>query len=589
MMTGSDRRIYPIFIVLALMLSCKGPVSKHISILETTDIHGAVLPYDYIEKEDISASLASASTYIRQVRDNRDAVVLLDNGDNLQGQPSVYYYNFVDTLSPHLMVEALNYMEYDAVTAGNHDVETGHSVYDRLVKEYDFPLLAANAVDISTGKPYFKPYHIVRKSGIKIAIFGLVTPTIRNTLPEDLYEGIEFRNMLETAKEWMPLIRRKKPDLIVGLFHSGWDNNDSDQRQRYTENENGSAAIAFNIPGFDIIFTGHDHRVAKEKIVNISGDTVLILNAGSRAAYIAQADVLLEPLNKRGKYRKIIKGTIVKVDDHLPDPAFIEKFSANHKEILDYVNEVIGNSSTTVSSRDSYFGSSAFVDMIHSLQLEITGADISFAAPLSFDVKISEGPVTVGDMFKLYRFENMLYSINMSGAEVLKYLEYSYSLWYNTISDPGDALLKLRTDSDDRIILTGGRAWLRNNAYNFDSAAGIDYTVDVTKPEGSRVSINNFSDGTLFEENKNYTVAVNSYRGNGGGGHFYEGAGIEKNELLSRIIRSTDRDLRYYIIGSVREKKHIDPLPLNNWKLIPEDRVIKAAEREYKLLFGVEK
>ena len=84
MMTGSDRRIYLIFIVLALMLACNGPASKHISILETTDIHGAVLPYDYIEKEDISASLASAFSYIRHIRDNRDAVVLLDNGDNLQ-------------------------------------------------------------------------------------------------------------------------------------------------------------------------------------------------------------------------------------------------------------------------------------------------------------------------------------------------------------------------------------------------------------------------------------------------------------------------------------------------------------------------
>jgi 2',3'-cyclic-nucleotide 2'-phosphodiesterase/3'-nucleotidase len=250
------------------------------------------------------------------------------------------------------------------------------------------------------------------------------------------------------------------------------------------------------------------------------------------------------------------------------------------------VNRVIGNSSVTISSRDAYFGPSAFVDMIHSIQIKITGADISFAAPLSFDVSISKGPITVGDMFKLYRFENFLYTMLLSGEEIQKYLEYSYSEWFNTMNGPGDALLKFRLGKDGKAILTNGKAWLKNLPYNFDSAAGINYTVDVSKPEGSRITISGFTDGRAFEKNKMYKVAVNSYRGNGGGGHLTEGAGINKNELRSRVLSSTDRDLRYYILKSIESQKTVNPEPLKNWKIIPEKWTKSVIPSEYYLLFG---
>jgi 2',3'-cyclic-nucleotide 2'-phosphodiesterase/3'-nucleotidase len=258
-------------------------------------------------------------------------------------------------------------------------------------------------------------------------------------------------------------------------------------------------------------------------------------------------------------------------------------------KVSGYVNQVIGNSSETISSRDSYFGSSAFIDLIHSIQLEIADAEISFAAPLSFDVQIPEGPITVGDMFKLYRFENMLYTMALTGKEVDKYLEFSYSGWINSMKGPENQLLKIRTGKDGKPVITDGKIWLRNPPYNFDSAAGIDYTVDVTKPEGERIFIKGFSNGNTFDENKSYRIAVNSYRGNGGGGHFTEGAGIKKDELRSRMLSSTDRDLRYYILQTIEERGTIEPEKLDNWKIIPEKWVAAAKEREYKLLFGAGK
>lgn len=580
-----SRHLLGLFLVFALV-SCSVSRKKSISIIESTDIHGVILPYDFIEKEKLNFSMASSLTYITKERNEKNAVLLLDNGDNLQGQPEVYYYNFIDTLPPHFLSAVMNYMGYDAGTVGNHDVEAGHVVYDRMVKEDKFPLLAANAIDTRTGKPYFKPYQIIKKDGIKIAVFGLVTPSIPNWLPPELYSGIEFKDMVETAKQWMPAILNENPDLVVGLFHSGWDRSEGTAGQTNSDSENGSAAVAYNVPGFDIVFNGHDHRLANEKFVNSAGDTVLILNGGSRSEKLAQADISLTGRNINGKPEKKISGKLINVSDYKPDPEFIALFEPQSQKIDEYVNRVIGNSSAEITSRDAYFGSSAFIDMIHAIQLEITHADISFAAPLSFDVKISKGPVTVGDMFKLYRFENMLYTMSLSGEEIRKYLEFSYSIWLNTMSGPNDLLLKLRTGKDGRPALTNNKAYFKNQSYNFDSAAGIDYTVDVSKPEGERIEIKGFTGGKPFDLNKIYKVAVNSYRGNGGGGHFTEGAGIAKDELRKRLISSTDRDLRYYMLKSIEAKGTIDPMPLNNWKIIPENWVKAAVPLEYNMLFG---
>jgi 2',3'-cyclic-nucleotide 2'-phosphodiesterase/3'-nucleotidase len=568
------------------MISCTRQEKQTITILQTTDVHGVILPYDFIEKKEIKISLASVSSYLKKVRNSNRSVILLDNGDNLQGQPPVYYYNFIDTVSTHLNAEAMNFLGYEAGTVGNHDIEAGHSVYDRLVKEYNFPLLAANAVNKMTGKPYFKPYTIIEKNGIKVAVFGLITPGIPDWLPPELYSGIEFRDMLETARLYMPVIKKGKPDLIIGLFHSGWDDKSDNTPTGSHFDENGCSSVAWNVPGFDIILCGHNHNVVNKKIVNSEGDSVLILEGGSRSEKIARADVVFYPDKKNGEKRKSVDGKIIDVDNYNPDPEFVKKFAAQKNLLLEYVSKVIATSEATISSRDSYFGSSPFVDMIHSIQLDITHADISFAAPLSFDVKISAGPVTVGDMFKLYRFENLLYTMSMTGSEIRKYLEFSYSEWLNTMKSPDDYLLKFRLGEDGKPVLTNGEVWLKNQPYNFDSAAGIDYTVDVTKPEGHRVFIKSFSNGNPFEMNKTYLVAVNSYRGNGGGGHLTAGAGIAKSELSKRLEKSTERDLRFYILKYLEAKKTIKAVALNNWKIIPEKWVKDARTRDSAMLFG---
>lgn len=573
-------------IALFAITSCDKDISKEIMVFETTDLHGVILPYDFIEMKKIDVSLAQISECVNKARKEVPEVILLDNGDNLQGQPTVYYYNFIDTVSSHINSVAMNYMKYDAATVGNHDIEAGHSVYDRLGSEYNFPILGANAVHVETGEPYFKPYFIINRKGIKIAVFGLITPAVPNWIPPKLYSGIEFRDMLETAKKWMPAILKEKPDIVIGLFHSGWnEDRDIGDENRYME-ENGSAEVAFNVPGFDIIFTGHDHNVVNKWFTNSAGEKVLILNAGSRAENIAQADIRIRKNKLTGKTEKQLTGKIINIADFEPDPVFTDKLSNYRKMLENYVSKILTHSEIEFSTRDSYFGPSAFVDMIHSIQLAISGARISFSAPLSFDAKINAGPVTVGDMFKLYRFENMLYTVTMTGEEIDKYLEYSYSGWINTMKKQDDYLLKYRLDDNQKPVLFNGKAWLRNQPYNFDSAAGINYIVDASKPDGSKVSIISLSDGSVFEMKKSYLVALNSYRGSGGGGHISTGAGISLSEFRDRIITSTDKDLRYYIMKFLEKKNKIHPEPINNWKIIPEEWVRKAIPREKTLLFG---
>jgi 2',3'-cyclic-nucleotide 2'-phosphodiesterase/3'-nucleotidase len=573
-------------LLIVLFTSCNTGQPVKLVLLETTDVHGMIFPYDFIERRESSASMAGVSSYLNSQAVDRERTILLDNGDNLQGQPVQYYFNFIDTESPHLNARVMNYLGYDACTVGNHDIEAGHSVYDRLVNQYSFPLLAANAVNKPTGDPYFLPYTILTRKGIKIAVFGLVTPSVPEWLPPVLYSGIGFEDLVTSAKKWMPEIMSKKPDLVIGLFHTGWEKDFSPGMDQRADSEPGANEVAYYVEGFDVIFTGHDHSSACEKFVNIAGDTVLILNAGSRAEYIARADIELRRAGKDGYRKTSAEGSLVKVSDYPANNEFVKEFSADFDIVNNYVSRVIGQCTADFSSRDSYFGPSSYTGMIHAFQLEITGADVSFAAPLSFDAEIRKGPVTVSDMFRLYRFENMLYTISLTGDEIRKYLEYSYSGWLNTMKGPNDNMILFRTDKDGNLVKSGGRARLRMPSYNFDSAAGVEYTVDISKPVGERITIHSLSGGAPFKYGEFYSVAVNSYRGSGGGGHLTEGAGLSRGDLRTRLKSSTIRDFRLYIIRSVENSGKIEPGITETWKIIPAGWVEKAKPVDYRLMFG---
>ncbi len=257
------------------------------------------------------------------------------------------------------------------------------------------------------------------------------------------------------------------------------------------------------------------------------------------------------------------------------------------EEIKAYVNKPIGNFLSTISTRESMFGDSSFVDLIHRIQLEITGADVSFAAPLSLDASISEGDVYVRDMFLLYKYENLLYTMELTGKQIKDFVEYSYTNWFSTMAGPSDHLINFKLDEDGNMIWNDRYSTYdtATRYYNYDSAAGIDYTVDVSKPAGSRVEISGFSDGRAFNEGETYEVAINSYRASGGGGHLTKGAGIDKADLAGITLTSTDKDLRYYLLKWIEGEGTVSPSAIGNWSVVPADLWEAAKEVDYKILF----
>ncbi len=566
-----------------------------LKIIETSDVHGSLFPYDFKNDKSINSSLAQIYTYVKEERAKKDQdVILLDDGDILQGQPVVYYYNFDlpdgqagRTNVPHICAQVMNYMKYDAGTVGNHDIEPGHPVYDKIKKEFDFPWLAANAVNTKTGKPYFKPYTIIKKDGIKIAVLGMITPAIPTWLPEKIWSGIRFEDMIETAKKWVAVIKKKeKPDLLIGLFHSGIEYNYNGSTAETPMNENASRLVAEKVPGFDIILAGHDHKVWNFFVKNPEGKNVLILDPANAARNTAVATATLQYDSASSSWKKEISGEIVESKNFKADESYMKKFASAIEEVKNYVSKPIGTFTKTISTRESLFGDSPFVDLIQKIQLELTHADVSFSAPLSFNAEIKKGTVYVRDMFNLYKYENLLYTMKLTGQEIKDYLEYSYGNWFNQMKNENDHLLKFKTDSTGNIINANGRPQLAVPSYSYSSAAGINYTVDVSKPAGERVTILSFTNGKPFDLSKTYKIAVNSYRGNGGGGHLIIGAKIQQKELSSRVINSTQKDLRFYLMKWIEKKKIVTPESLGNWKVVPKSWWEKGKEKDYKILFG---
>lgn len=553
---------------------------RQLHVVETGDIHGAWFDEPYVEGDQTKPSLMSVKCYVDSLRAavGADNVILVDAGDCLQGDNATYYFNNIaDQSQPHPFPRLAKAIGYDAVAVGNHDIETGHAVYDKVAAEMNalgIPWLAGNVLREADGGTYFPLYKMVKKAGVDVAIIGFGNPNIRAWLPEQKFTGMDFLSLVPYAQALIDfVVKKEKPDVVIVVSHSGTGSEDPD------ELESQSLYLFNNLKGVDVLVGGHDHARRIE-----SKQGMVYLNAGERAQHVGHAVI-----DMRFAGRKIISkdvsGEICTIDKNKVDWVLKSQFEKEFEAVKDFTNRKVGSLQTTFRSRDALFGMNDYVSLVHSVQLSVPEAQLSFAAPLTYDGVVDGGTLVYGDMFTVYPYENELFVVRMKGSEIKAAMEFSYDMWIMT---PGEHLLRIERRRSDRY---GSSEWsFVNRTYNFDSTGGLNYTVDVTKPEGSRVNITTLADGTAFDMDAYYNVAMTSYRASGGGGSINKGAGLSPEKVKERTVMKYPaiRDMVYDFFKTHNEitgELINDPSVVGRWKFVPEDVVKPLLENDRKLLF----
>ena len=530
------------------LLSSKGSLADGeytVTVCSTTDIHGAYFDSAYVDNMAAKTSLANVSSYFKELRANGVQPVLIDVGDNLQGDNAAYYFNYVATDLPHIYPRIASWLGYDAVVVGNHDIETGHDVYDRVAREMKMPYLAANAAfdrdengkaDMDeNGKTktatdsYFLPYCTVERGGVKVAIIGMTNGNIKSWLSSSIWHGIDFQVISAIAQNLVDeVIAKEKPQLVIMAVHSGTGAEQADR-------ENEAYYLASVLKGVDLVLNGHDHRPVAKEVDNPEGSVVL-LDAGTKAAVVGQADFILTV--KNGKVvAKAVDYKLVPMDKYPADPDYVAAFKEDFNAVKAFANRPIGKLSENIFLADALDGPSTYINLVQTVQLEASGADIAFAAPLSNSGVVPEGIVEFQDLVSIYKFENQLYTVELTGQQIKDYLEYSYDNWVNK---------------------TGP-------SYNWDSADGILYEVSKSAPKGERVRIISMCDGKPFDLNKTYKVAMTSYRASGGGDLLRDGAKVDPATL---VIVDKMKDIRSLIGDYIAAREEIVPTVATNWKFV---------------------
>ncbi len=527
------KRILLLSIFSLIFFTACGGSRQTIHIIHVTDAHGHLYPFDYKRATLSDHSIAQVYTYVDSLRKAGEKVLFIDTGDLLQGTPMVYYFNKIDTSVTNPAALLYNFTHLDAMVVGNHDIEQGPAVYRKFQKELDAPLLSANAV-LPDGQSAFPSYVIFNIGGKKIGLIGLTTPAIPLWLNPSLYPEITWKDIVKSAK---PLVAKLRPqvDFLIAGVHAGIDSASSlkETGARNLPNENDVLNLARACPELGLILCGHEHRLIPGKYYQNKPGNVPISMAKNAAYYFNE--IIVEP----GKPVKIIPH---QTKYYKPFPGAVKLLKPYHEKTIRYINTPLTVLSDKLDMKKAYFYDNAILDFIQQAQLAYSGADVSFASCFTTRAMLPADTVRIKDIFSIYRYENYLYGIKMTGGQIKRYLEASAEFLQDRNS----------------VKLTNGKI----PGYNFDIAANVDYTIDISKPLGKRITINRIA-GRKYSAKAIFKVAMNSYRFNGGGG-LLEKAGVENPEPYY----ISDEEIRNLLIQYLREGGKLKPEPDNNWKII---------------------
>jgi len=535
---------------LAATLSCGRPVvlqtgggSLDLVVAATTDVHGRARGWDYYTNSaDTTRGLARVGTIIDSLRRAAVLPVVVDAGDIIQGNPLAYVAARVDTTMPHPVIAAMNAIQYDAAAIGNHEFNYGLPTLQRAIREAEFPLLAANAYTPS-GQRAFRPWAISTRRGVKIGIVGATTPGAMVWDRDNLAGKLVIRDIVPEVAQAVREVRATGAAVVIVAVHSGLNEPSSyDTVASPVGSENVAARIAHEVPGIDLIVYGHSHREMADTVIN----GTLLMQPRNWATSVAIAHLGL--VRRDGRWRVASRrSSIVPVAGHRESPAVVAVTQEGHRATLRYATTPIGTTPVTWHADSARVVDTPLMDFILEVERNASGAQLASTAAFSLDASLAVGPITVARLSALYPYDNTLRAVSISGEQLRAYLEQS-ARYFKQMSDG-------RFGVDASIP-----------GYNYDMVAGVDYTIDVSRPIGDRIVALTFA-GRPVTPTDTFTMALNNYRQTGGGGF----------AMLrdAPVVYDKQLEIRQLLIDEVRRRGTIAPADYfhPNWRIVPASAI----------------
>ena len=517
-----------------------------LTLLATTDLHGFVFPEDPETGGPANLGLAKIATLVARERASHPNTLLVDCGDTTQGTALAYLAATQYSSQPNPIIAAMNALEYDAMAIGNHDFNFGLAHLEKIRGESKFPILGANVASTpeATGKP-FPGYVVKTVAGIRVGIIGVVTPAVAHGEIPDNYRGYRFRPIVEAVEQAAGELR-PKVDLLVLLAHSGLGREAGGAGMGPAPGDganpdNAMIEVANRVPGLDVIFFGHTHLEVGEMLIN----GVLLSQAKFWGQSLAEAEIEMErpdegPWRVAAKHSRVIPVT--------SEVAADSSILAMNREIgtitRQYLDRPVARSAIPLDGATARLEDHPMVDWIHQAQLEAGHADVSLAKMFRTSLRFPAGTLTMRNLFNLYPYDNVLYTIELTGAELKEVLEQTASL------DPAWPPAAAPAGHEAALPLPG---------YDAESAAGVSYVIDLTQPVGNRVR-NLVFRGRALGPDQRVLVALNHFR--------YYG---DERLRTHRIVSQAPQHVLEALVEYASKAKDLPVEARGNWRIEPAE------------------
>ena len=519
----------------------------HLTIIGTSDTHGNIWGYSYEDmKESTGDGLARVSTYVSQVREENPNTILVDAGDTIQGTIMTDDLYSKDT-TDHPVPAALNYMGYDAWVLGNHEFNFAVDTLKEIIAQTDVPVLAANIKNADGSYFTGAGYTIVERGGVKVAIIGVTTPNIpRWDGTKQGVADLTFESMADAVADCIEEIG-DGADVIMVSTHAGLS------AEYSTDGADAAQTILDKCPEVDVLQLGHTHTT----YINNDG-AIPVGETKNNASEVVRYDLTLNA------DKEITSATVetVSMKDVEPDQGLrdVPAVKAAQEKAVSFIQDnVLGHAAADFQPVNEINGlpegrlqDTAVIDLIGTVQLENSGADVTAVALFKDTSDLKQGDLNYGNMFDIYKYPNVLYTVEVTGAEMKAYMEWAAECWNQW--QPGDINISFNPDKA---------------GYLHDHFIGLNYEVNLSKPAGERIENVTFQ-GEPLTDDMTLTLCVNDYRYTG-----LKNEGIISGEKQWESSASV-RDM---LVAYLAEHDPLEPVVDNNWKITGVDLQLDNPER----------